>query len=227
MDTTIKKKIIVTENQLKRLVNEVMEVANTSQQQFLNYLYEIGKPGKLTGTGNVDELYKNAIQDGLRNYITRNTDDPAITYTEEDIKELEKEFYDQHGEIIEKISIDETENLIYVYRGISIPKSNNGYYDNLIQYMNGLGLCWGVNRESAIAHEGYRDGKTVIICGKVSPDSINWPYSISIATDVKEDELRLLKGRSVEIYKVTYSDGEELDFNGPIIASTGNSKKWD
>jgi len=224
---TTTKRIKITENQLSMLVNELMKVGDTPREQFLNYLDKIGKPGRLTGTGNIEELYQNAIQGGLSNFIKRNTDDPKVTYTKEDIEDLETEFYDEHGEILQKISVDKARNLIYVYRGLSLPKQIDNYYEELTKYFDGLGLPWGVDYEAAIPYGGDLSGDIVTLCGKVSPDSIDWEYTISIAADVKENELRLLKNKPVEIYKIVTSIGVSLPLKKPIIVSTGNSTKWD
>jgi len=228
---TITKKIKITENQLQILINEVMKVGETPREQFIYYIEEIGKPGSITGSGNIEELYKNSMQGALDNYIERMTDDPSIDYTDDDIKELEEEFYNEHlhDSLLNNIEYDKTRNLINVYREISIPKTIDGYYNYLKQHLNGIGLPWAISYDDAKSYDSdFINGDYIIICGKVSPDSINWSYSISISTDVRENELRLLPNQAVEIYKIIPSTpGEPLLVNKSIIVSTGNSNKWE
>jgi len=231
---TTTKKIKITENQLQIVLNEIMKVGKTPYQQFIYYLEEIGKPGRLTGTGNIEEIYRNSMQSALENYIERNTDDPSINYSENDIKELKDEFFNEHSDdfMLRQLEVDKSRNLINVYRALTIPQNNNEYeskkfYKKLQNFLSGTGLSWGMDYESAKAYEGNSFQDEIILCGRVSPDSIDWSYTLSIAADVREDELRLLKNKPVEIYKVVTARGQILPLKTQLIVSTGNSDKWD
>jgi len=188
----------------KRIPFEGEYGKKANYDHFIDYLENIGKYGELSGSGNAQKLYENALHDGfielkdnhpmwesdmdwfLEDYNPEDYPD----YYEEDTHDLTEDGEQAWEDFLWGLYQDRVDvtyqlnqrNLVYIYRAISIPALTSTQYnanenEDFYEELNRRFNGIGMCWSYEVGGaipHSGGAGTTIIVYGLISPDNIDW-----------------------------------------------------
>lgn len=207
-------KLIINETQL----NRINESADEKISCIINYIKSFGQKGKLPSVNRpLSDWYNDALQTAYE-WASKSTDGivtNGFAY-----------FKHQFKNYIENSFTISKRGLIYVERSIDVDASNG--LDKL--NFKSIGECWSWkkhNSQSYCANFSLLNNKvtSVILCGYVHPDSIDWVETVYLNSYKmkNETEIRMNDNALVEVSYIKIH-GRKYSLNGSYLLNASSDK---
>jgi hypothetical protein len=229
------KKIRITENKIKQIVNEsikkiLMESYNDDKVNIvISYIKSFGEKGKLPSCdGNFRTYYEPYLKQ-------------AYEWASEKINEIRVSgfAYFKHlfgVNVINKITLNKR-GLIYVERAIILDLDEDL---NLLNYSS-IGECWSWKKMNSVPYcandrfnlQDKRNRVAVTICGYVHPDSIDWletlylnSYDMKNETEIRMNNQAYVEVAYIKLWGQKYRLGGTYLINAKVDKYNKNKQDW-
>jgi hypothetical protein len=213
--------IFLTEKQLSTLINEAYYIEESIINNIISYIKSFGEKGKLPSfEGKLSDCFKPSLQKAYE-WACQSTDG---------VKRNGIDYFDWQFRVnVTNNLIFNKRGLIYVERSIDLDLSKG--FDDL--QFKSIGECWSWRRLNSRSYcsSNYNsvikndNMKSVILCGYVHPQSIDWVETIYLNSYrmKNETEIRMNDNAQVEVAYIKINN-EKYRLKGSYLLNASADK---